>query len=286
MKSMRRSGGATIVVALVIACIAATPAQAGAQASPQPTTSPDLSRTVTIAADGAIDAPRELHAGIVHLAVTGTPGEALQLVAPRHGESAATLVADYQQFSGTGLPASTEPDFRFVGGSFVGADFYVDLRPGVYFAFDAGQSTLIGAHVATIRVVAGSVRFPIRLPGITGSITAIGADTWSAHPASVRGSGYLLFTNYSTQTHLVNLLQLTAGTSLAEVKAALANPAADVSSLSTGVYAEVGVVSPGGRELVSYSLPAGTYAVLDLWPDDATGQPHSALGMVRLISVS
>ncbi len=278
----RTPQGATTAIAAALALVL-LPAGSGTAHAQTPPRAAGAS-IVQIGADGSIKAPSEVRAGISHLTVTGSPGEALQLVEPRHSESVATLVTDYGQFADTGLPAGTEHDFRFIGGSFTGSDLYLDLAPGTYYAFDAGQSALSAAHVVTLHA-RGPVQRRINLPRITGSVSAVGTDRWSDRPAEIGRSGHLLFTNAATETHLVNLLQLKPGTTLAEVKATLADPDGDPSGLSTGVYAELGVLSPGGRELVSYSLPAGAYAVLDLWPDDTTGQSHSALGMVRLIHV-
>jgi hypothetical protein len=278
----RLTRGAALA-ALVTALVTASANTADAAARPAAASSRG-SDVIHIGADGSIRAPSVIPAGVTHLTIAGAAGEALQLVAPRHGETAATLVEDYQHFAGTGLPGTTERDFRFVGGSFTGTDLYLYLPAGTYYAFDAGQPTLSADHVAVVHV-SGAVPRPVTLPRVTGSITAIRRDTWANRPAAIGPSGHLLFANASSDTHLVNLLQLRPGTTLAQVKAALADPNADVSKLSTGVYIECGVLSPGGVELVSYTLAPGTYAVLDLWPDDRTGRPHSALGMVRLIQV-
>jgi hypothetical protein len=279
-------GAALATFATALVATGANPALAAGAPGAAPT--PDASSTrgsdaIHIAPDGSIRAPSVMSAGVTHLTVTGAAGEALQLVAPRHGETAATLVRDYQHFAGTGLPASTERDFRFVGGSFTGTDLYLYLPAGTYYAFDAGQPTVSAEHVAVVHVRGAAAQ--VTLPSVTGSIAAIRRDTWAERPTAIGPSGHLLFANASSDTHLVNLLQLRRGTTLAQVKAALADPDADVSTLSTGVYIECGVLSPGGVELVSYTLAPGTYAVLDLWPDDRTGRPHSALGMVRLIQV-
>ena len=283
----RRAG---VAIALAVASLTACNGTTHARSAPtvQPRTSaapvPVPAITVRIGVGGAIKAPPTLHAGITHFVVTGTRGEALQLVTPRRDQSASTLVADYRQFAATDSPAGTERDFRFVGGSFTGSNAYLDLPPGVYYAFDAGQSTLTAAHVADIDV-RGKIRGAVNQPGNTGAVTAIGRDMWSTTPAAISRSGYLQFTNSAHETHLANLLQLKPATTLSDVKTALSDPNADVSKLSTGIYAELGVLSPGDSELVSYRLPSGNYALLDLWPDDTTGKPQAALGMVRLIRV-
>ncbi len=269
-----------LLPALIVGLLA-NAGTADAQAQPAPRR-PNVE--VVISADGTIQAPARISGGIVHLTVAGSPGEALELAAPRAGGSLSTLVSDYRRFSATGLPRRTEHDFRLVGGALVGADLYLDLGPGTYYAYDAAQPTLSSDRVATIVVTGHSI--PAELPRITGTVAAIGHDRWAKFPRSIRTGGHLLFTNMGTEPHLVNLLQLRPGTTLADVQALFSQPGSDPSSISTGVYDELGVLSPGRQELVSYALPAGTYAVLDLWPDDTTGEPHSALGMVRLLRVT
>lgn len=239
--------------------------------------------TAVISARGRITMPHLLTPGVVHISVRGSAGESLELLAPRHGGAAARLVSDYRVFAATGLPGKTEHDFRYIGGALVGKDFYTELTPGTYLAIDGSLSTLTAADVVTIRV--RGVGRPSTQPAISGTIAAIGSNTWSAFPTAIERRGYLYFVNASTGTHFVSLLQLKPGTTLAAVRAVLAEADPDPSTVATGVYFNTGVLSPGGQELSSYTLPAGSYAVLDLWPDDHTGRSHSSMGMVRLLTL-
>lgn len=119
-----------LLPALIVGLLA-NAGTADAQAQPAPRR-PNVE--VVISADGTIQAPARISGGIVHLTVAGSPGEALELAAPRAGGSLSTLVSDYRRFSATGLPRRTEHDFRLVGGALVGADLYLDLGPGTYYA--------------------------------------------------------------------------------------------------------------------------------------------------------
>jgi hypothetical protein len=46
------------------------------------------------------------------------------------------------------------------------------------------------------------------------------------------------------------------------------------------------IVSPGHSMTLSYSLPAGRYAVLCFFPDLKTGMPHAFMGMVGIVHLS
>jgi hypothetical protein len=258
-----------------------------AAASPTPIaarcSNPSRVEMVRLSSHGALRGLRRTSRGLIRLRVAGAEGEALEVVAPRRHATRSTLLRDYRKFAATGTPAKVEHDFRFLGGGLVGADVDLRLSTGTYYAFDAGQSTLTRAHLKTMRVRRACRS--ARRAHVNATITAIAADAWSARPASIPRRGELRFVNASSRTHLLNLLQLTPGTTLADVEHALAQPQPDLSSISTGVYDEAGVVSPRQREIVSYHLPAGTYAALDLWPDAKTGAPGSAMGMVRLIQL-
>ena len=276
----------------VISFIAVSPALAwglAGTATASPTTaaarcwSPSRVEMVHLSSHGVLRGLSPTSRGLVRLRVTGAEGEALEILAPRRHATRSTLLRDYRRFGATGSPAKVERDFRFLGGGLVGADVDVRLPAGRYYAFDAGQSSLTRAHLRTIRVRAGCRS--ARRANVDATITAIAADAWSSRPASIPRYGELRFVNASSRTHLLNLLQLTPGTTLADVEHALAQPEPDLSSISTGVYDEAGVLSPGRREIVSYQLPAGSYALLDLWPDAKTGVPGSAIGMVRLIQL-
>ena len=239
--------------------------------------------TATISATGRVDLPSSVRPGDRHFRVAGASGHALELVVGKHHAGLARLVADYRQFSRTGLPVRPERDFTFVGGALTGHTVYLHLRRGTYFAFDASGTALATALVRAVHV--RGRRRPLDLPRVSARLLAIGSDRWASRPTSIPDHGYLRFVNASRETQLVNLLQLRPHTTLAQVEAVLADPAADPGSVTTGRYAETGVVSPGRSEIASYTLPAGEYALISLWPDDRTGLSHAAHGMVRLITL-
>lgn len=266
----------------LIACLSATTLLCGISvaAASAPCGRPAI--TATIAADDSVILPAELHPGRVQLNVRGAVGEELQIVEPRHRATKADLARDVAEI-GEGKPLDLERDFVELGGALTGASFIQTLSPGTYYALDSNSPAVTTAQISTFTVHGSRQDAP--LPKITGSVTAIKEMTWSDRPASIGPAGYLNFTNASTDTHFVVLSQLRKGTTLAEVNAELKSTTTPAASVFTGTEIDSGILSPGRRELLSYALPKGVYAVLCFWPDDETGIPHSLMGMVRLIVV-
>jgi hypothetical protein len=238
--------------------------------------------TATIGSNDTVALPTTIHPGRVHIRVDGAVGEELQVVKPRHGATRVDLAHDVAEI-GDGKPQDIERDFVELGGALTGASFIQTLNPGTYYALDSNSSTVTPTQISTF-TVRGTWQ-DAAIPKVTGSITAIKEMTWSKHPASIGRAGYLDFTNHSSGTHFVVLSQLQPGTTLAEVTAELNSASDPTTSVFTGTETDSGVLSPGQRELLSYSLPKGLYAVLCFWPDDETGIPHSLMGMVRLITI-
>jgi hypothetical protein len=240
---------------------------------------------VSIGADATVHAPARLAPGTVCLDVTGAPGETLQLARPRHGADSRALAADLAAYTASGLPTALEQDFLLAGGADVGATMCVLLERGTYFALDTAPETPpAAAQIATIRV--DGPAHAGALPRVTGLITAVGAMSWAPAPARMARQGTLAFVNASSETHFVSLVRYQPGKHLADLTAVLADPDGDPSTvLDFTAHLDSGVVSAGGGQLLSYSLPAGEYAVLCFWPDLTTGVPHALMGMVRSITV-
>jgi hypothetical protein len=238
--------------------------------------------TATIGSTDSVALPTTIRPGRVHIRVEGAAGEELQIVKPRHGATRVDLAHDVAEI-GDGKPQDVERDFVELGGALTGASFIQTLDPGTYYALDSNSSTVTPAQITTL-TVRGTWQ-DAAVPKITGSITAIKEMTWSNYPASIGPAGYLDFSNDSSGTHFVVLSQLQPGTTPAQVNAELNSTSDPATSVFTGTETDSGVLSPGQRELLSYSLPKGLYAVLCFWPDDETGIPHSLMGMVRLITI-
>jgi hypothetical protein len=267
---------------LLIASITVTTVLAGTSVADASTPCNRPPTTATIASDDTVRLPATIHPGRAQIRVDGPVGEELQIVKPRHGANTTDLARDVTEI-GEGKPQDVERDFVELGGALTGASFIQTLNPGTYYALDSNSSTVTPAQITTF-TVRGTWQ-DAALPKITGSITAIKEMTWSNYPASIGPTGYLDFSNDSSGTHFVVLSQLQPGTTLAEVNAELNSTSDPNTSVFTGTETDSGVLSPGQRELLSYSLPKGLYAVLCFWPDDETGIPHSLMGMVRLITI-
>jgi hypothetical protein len=245
--------------------------------------SPHATVQVDIASSGAVHMRHAIPAGFVKFDVDGADGHNLQLAKPKHHASADDLVADSNLLNTTGKATKLEHDFIAVGGSNTQTDLWVHLHHGTYYAIDASVQTATKSHVVTLHVGKGSV--VADRPHVGAVITAVGEMRWSKWPKHIPSHGVLAFLNESTDYHFVDLQQVKPGTTLAEVKAALASPnqSGPPAFALPGSYS-TGVVSPSHSQLSTYKVPKGLYALMCFWPDE-NGVPHALMGMVRLIRV-
>jgi hypothetical protein len=244
---------------------------------------PNATVQVDIAANGAVHVRHWIPAGYIKFDIDGASGHSLQLVRPKHHASVADLVADGNAFDSTGKPTGIERDFTAFGGSNTQTDLWVRLPHGTYYAIDTGVQKLTSNHVAVLHV-GGSYAIADR-PHVGAAIAAVGEMSWAKRPTHIPSHGVLAFLNEATDYHFVNLQQLKPGTTLAEVKKAIASPnqSGPPSFALAGSYS-TGVLSPSHSQLSTYKLPKGLYALMCFWPDE-NGVPHAVMGMVRLINV-
>lgn len=106
-------------------------------------------------------------------------------------------------------------------------------------------------------------------------------------PSALPRSGTVEFSNTGSKAwHELGFLQLVKGATKSDVVNYFAGKSTKVPftvSSTFGVGTEP--LSPQHSEYVQYSVPKGSYALLDLWVDDKTGQPYVAENSVKVFTV-
>lgn len=275
---MRRSIPALVVsAAAVIGLVLGTAAPADAHPHPSSTVH------ANITANGDLHIRHAIPAGFLKFDVDGAAGHALQLVQPKQHASPARVVDDLKALNATGKGTRFEHDFTAIGGSSTETDLWVRLHHGTYYAFDSSSPKITAKQIVVLHVGGGTV--VAHRPHVGAVITAVGEMSWAKRPTHIPARGVLAFLNEATDYHFIVLQQLKRGTTLAELKKALAST--DQSKQPDFVLAgsySTGILSPSHAQLSTYKLPKGLYALMCFWPDEH-GVPHAVMGMVRLIRV-
>ena len=165
---------------------------------------------------------------------------------------------------------------------------YDDLRPGKYalLCFVEGADGVPHAAKGMIDFVdvtapTGAAAAP---PATQAQITAadfnfVGGDTLPASRTTVE------VTNAGPQPHEVAILKLDSGVTIEQLRAMFA---ATTPPAGPPPFEETGglqAIMPGTKGYMEVNLSAGNYAYICFVPDQATGQPHFALGMLRGFTV-
>jgi hypothetical protein len=105
-------------------------------------------------------------------------------------------------------------------------------------------------------------------------------------PAKLHTDSVVRFQNQSAMdVHELSLGKLHPGETVADV-VAWADPRTGGGPPPFDVMGGAGALNPGGgQEWFALNLPRGSYIAFCLVPDDETGLPHAAMGMVRAFTV-
>lgn len=155
------------------------------------------------------------------------------------------------------------------------------LTPGAYYLMDEYNLQKVERPAFTrLLVTPGSGNGPLH-----GSIyLKCTSNNRFIAPSSWPHADSYVFTNPSNTLHFMELQRVKPGTTDAQVQAALSSPShRRPLFFLNGPTAGNGVVSPGSSVRVEYNLPAGTYVLLCLIPDDVTGASHAVMAMHKVI---
>jgi hypothetical protein len=262
---------------------------AAAQATPSTRSVDATAPTVTVTMSGkrlAIAGPTHWRPGAVRISAVSRGGEQeLTLLQFRADYTYARFVADGARANGqnAGAAAAMRRVFAetdFLGGAdvFPGtpAAFTVDLAPGTYYL------GAMNAHPVFRRIVVAGTP----LPAATKSDALVTAYDFGFRTSTktLPAHGTITIRNTGRQIHRVVFETVKTGTTRAQIGAYLrktgGRPYGPPPSFARqGPDLGTAMISPGRQIELSYSLPAGEYALLCFQRDNRTGKPQALEGM-------
>lgn len=161
------------------------------------------------------------------------------------------------------------------------ASMVVDLKPGTYYIND--DSADIPTDFHKVKVVARGCHHS--MPSTSATITMrndhrFGGDSTLPHEGSI------LVKNTSKdddELHFASLLRVKPGTTRQQVIDGFQAPGPPTFAMDDQVGTDA--LSPGKRQVLTYDLPKGTYALVCFFPDGADGTPHAFMGMVKIVKL-
>jgi hypothetical protein len=246
---------------------------------------------ITSNAAGMHFSTSRVHEGPIRFRISTTSSNGLDVVLFQlhRGVSFARLTADLTETNAAKSTRDLVRDVTFYGlaaaqpGTPVTST--VTLEDGTYYAFDVSSQT------ETLPTAKNVTRLYVREGG--NEHAKLGDDlatisTTSSDRFVVRGHlpdhGSVLVKNTSDTIHFMEVLPVTAGTTDAQVQAYLetgSNNPPPFARRAPGITMEL--LSPHKQQVLTYSLPEGTYVLLCFVADDVTGMPHALMGMHKVV---
>lgn len=276
------------VVVLVTVAVLWTSAAASPATAPKPVV------TATLTQRGpAISGPRTWRPGTARIAVVShRTDEELMLLHFRPGYGYGRFLADAARVRGHGaaahnalrrIVARTVYDGGidlFRGQS---ASFAVVVRPGTYYL---GEMT-DRPQLTPIRV--SGTPLPASRLVSTGLVTATDSGYRIAGRA-LPANGTITLRNDGDREHRVNLIPVRSGTTRAALGAYLRRTGArhdapPPSFALGGPQLGTAALSARGQMQLTYALPPGDYAIVDLGQDMHTGRPEAVEGMYAIATL-
>jgi uncharacterized cupredoxin-like copper-binding protein len=272
--------------------IAACGGQSSAPGGSTPTSTAQAIPAITIkAVDYSFQQPKSIPAGLVDITLTndGKMNHSLQIFRLNDGVS-------YNQF----FTALKNNDPKFVGmvKAYGGANSILPgqsqevilnlQQPGQYvslcFDSDADNVPHFMKGMITQFTVTASPANQAQPPKDNGEIVL--RDFSFQLPASIpSGPVTLKVTNQGPQIHEADIVRLTQGKTLQDLKNFLNQPNATSAPSFVEPTGGLGAIQPGTSVWLKLNLKPGNYAVLCFVPDAKTGKPHFMLGMLDSFTV-
>jgi hypothetical protein len=277
---------------LRVAAVAVAALAAAAPTAASATRSSAASVRVTLAAGGPeIDGPTQWQPGAVRIAaVSSLADQELTLLHFRPGYTYADFVADGKRADGRGAAAHAAMRRVFAKTVFDGgvdlfrgqsAAFTVFVRPGTYYLGE-----LASRPELTRVTVAGAAGTAAPPAAATVTIRDTGYDVAGALPAA----GTITIRNAGTQPHRLNLVPIRTGTTRTQLGAYLRSSGAAENAppppfARSGPQLGTAAIGAGERMQLTYRLPAGEYALIDLGQDPNTGRPETLNGLYAVATL-
>jgi hypothetical protein len=248
---------------------------------------------VFVAGSHAVNMDAELRPGMHKFVVRSAREAGFQLAMPAPGYTKREAVRDIVAGLNRGEVKALrrfERNITLAGGVFTSADeqstMWVNLQRGTYWAVDVAAQRPEASEFLTVRVSGERLSGSVQADAV---LRAVGEVDWARRPASIPARGRLTFRNDSTDNHFLGLTKLAKGKTMADFREWIEGAAQGVEApppVNFNIGTETGVVSPGKKMTMRYSLPAGNYVMVCFWPDaDMGGMPHAFMGMYRGIRV-
>jgi hypothetical protein len=278
----------TLAAALLLATGAAaqtSPAGRSSQSTP-PTV------TVTMGARMALAGPTRWRPGAIRIAAVSRRGEQeLTLLRFKHGYTYARFLADSARANGHSRDAATALRRLFANTDFLGganvfprepASFTVTLHAGTYYLGE------MSARPVFRRIEVQGAPAPTA-PKASALVTAYDFG-FRANKPSLPAHGTITIRNTGEQVHRLLFVPVKTGTSRAQIGAYLRKTGGrpdgpQPAFARTGPQVGTAMISPRRQLQFSYTLPAGTYALLCFQPDTRTGKPQTLEGMYGIATL-
>jgi hypothetical protein len=280
---VRRFGTA----ALILTAALGTAAAASSAVPPNPVV------TATLTSRGpAITGPHLWRPGAARIAVVShVPDEELALLHFRPGYSYARFLADGAQAQGhtTAARAALRRIFAetvFDGGVdlFTGqtANFTVTVQPGTYYL---GEMTS-RPHFTPIHV-AGT---PQTARPLSAAIITATDSGYRVDHSTLPANGTITIRNAGARPHRLNLIPVKPGTTRAQLGAYIRKTGARDNAppppfALKGPQLGIADVSAHRQMQLGYTLPAGTYALIDFDQNMTNGRPDALEGMYAIATL-
>lgn len=284
MSSLVRLGAAC---GIGLAAVFGGAATASAAASPTPVVS------VTMSSHGpTFSGPRTWHPGTARIAVRSqVADQELMLLHFRSGYSYARFLADGARAQRHSAAARAALGRIFARTIFDGgvdlwprqsATFAVTVQPGTYYLGEMTQRPqFVPIHVAGA---------PEAAP--TASVAAVTATDSGYHTSrsSLPEGGTITIRNLGARPHRFNLIPVRQGTKRAELGAYLRKTGASENAppppfALNGPQLGTANLSAHEQMQLTYRLPAGEYALIDLNQDMKSGRPEALEGMYAIVTL-
>ena len=273
--------------ALILAAALCTAAAASPAAAPPPVV------TATLTSGGpVITGPRTWRPGAARIAVVShVPDQELTLLHFRPGYSYARFLADGAHANGHNAAAHAALQRIFAETIFEGgvdlftgqsASFTVTVRPGTYYL---GEMTS-RPHFIPISV-AGA---PEAARLVSAAVITATDSGYRINQHTLPTNGTITIRNAGARPHRLNLIPVKPGTTRAQLGAYLRKTGArdnapPPSFALKGPQLGIADLSAQQQMQLSYSLPAGEYALIDFDQNVTTGRPEALEGMYAIATL-
>jgi hypothetical protein len=280
-------------LAPLAACAVGLAAISSGAATASRATSPAPVVSVTMSSHGpTISGPRTWHPGAARIAVRSQVADQdLVLLHFRPGYSYARFLADGARAQRHSAAARAALRRIFVETIFDGgvdlwpgqsAGFAVTVQPGTYYLGEmTARPQFVPIHVAGA---------PEAAPTASAALVTATDSGYQTSRGALPEAGTITIRNRGARPHRLNLIPVKQGTTRAELGAYLRKTgprdnAPPPPFALNGPQLGTANLSPHQQMQLTYRLPAGEYALIDLNQDMKSGRPETLEGMYAIVTL-